>query len=149
MKTQDIVVCWSLFLSWVLLPFSFFFLPHVPWRGTWSHLASLSFWEAVSQSWWDTEHCLEEVMLKPVDDLWMCHCSGVLNLQWYVPVCQCTLVCDHSILIGFIFNSNQPLNQVILTCLPLPLFFLGWIGLALFLLSHSLQLFERGQGNLE
>lgn len=46
--------------------------------GAWSNPASLSFWETVSQSWWDTGHCLEEVMLQPVD---VCHCSGVLNLQ--------------------------------------------------------------------
>lgn len=67
-------------LASIFFFFSFFPFPLSPEgeHGAWSHPVSLSFWEAVSQTWWDTEHCLEEVMLQPVD---VCHCSGVLNLQ--------------------------------------------------------------------
>lgn len=82
-------------------------------------------------------------MLQPVD---VCHCSGVLNLQWYVPVYQSRLLRGHSILIGFIFNSNQPLNQVILTCLPLPFLFLWWVGLYFFsTLPFLTTFFERSK----
>lgn len=120
--------------------FLFFPLPCVPWGRTWclvppsqpfllgsSFSELVGYWTAGILNWWDTEHCLEEVILQPVD---VCQCS----MCWIcsVPVYQCRLVCGHSILIGFIFSSNQPLNQVILTCLPLPLLFLGWVGLYFF-----------------
>lgn len=124
--------------SWSCFYFLCLFCPSPPaQRGMRSLLSQLSLTCCGVVSWslcrapWDTRHPLEEVMLQQVD---VRHGLAALNLKWCVAAYQSILASGHSILTWFIFNSKKPLNQVIVTCLHMPLLFL-WVLVLYFFTS--------------
>lgn len=137
--------------SWSCFYFLCLFCPSLPaQRRTRSLLSQLSLTCCGAVSWslcrapWDTRNPLEELMLQHVD---VRHGLAALNLKWYVAAYQSILASGHSILTWFIFNSKKPLNQVIVTCLHMPLLFL-WV-LVLYFFSHASRVFGTCQGNFE
>lgn len=120
-KPQDnLVVCWSCFLSWVLLLFFFFpsLYPSQPFLLESSFSELLGYWALFGRG-----------------NVATCGCVSLFRCAEFAVICtsvskQTCVWSQHITRIYFQFC--QPLDQVILFCLPLPLLFLSWVGLYFF-----------------